>query len=439
MFSKQWGLAAACLIGVAAAATAQVAQPTVIATAVVDERGPDTVPVIVPVDIHMNFGKFKAVKLRVSDGGQNFDVVGQLVEPGLVARGAMPADYVKLRRHLVFMPPAKAGKKLVVEVTAAEVAADPATGFEWKAKPGEYVDLLYKGTPVARYMHAAYDASTPEKRDKTYKVFHHLYDSTGKRFVTNGGQTNEPQPKNPKDLLFPHHRGLMYAFNKITYDGNKTCDTWHAKPGDTHQSHDKVLGTDAGPVLARHLLAITWHGPKGEVFANEEREITIYAGDKGRLVDFASRLAPVKGKLKLDGDPQHAGFQFRAHNDINEQKTNKETYYLRPDGKGKPGETRNWDPKTSKGPVNLPWDACSFVIDGKRYTAAYFNHPSNPKESRWSERDYGRFGCYFEAEATPENPLVVNYRVWLQDGEATVEEIDALYRAFASPPKVSVK
>ena len=161
-----------------------------------------------------------------------------------------------------------------------------------------------------------------------------------------------------------------------------------------------------------------WHGPDQAVFAKEEREVTVYNVPGGTLVEFASRLKTTNGPIKLDGDPQHAGFQFRAHNDVAETSA-KQTYFLRPDGKGKPGETRNWDPKTKKGPVNLPWDAMCFVIDGKRYTCVYMNHPKNPGESRWSERDYGRFGCYFEYELTPENPLVVNYRVWLQDGEMT--------------------
>ena len=123
---------------------------------------------------------------------------------------------------------------------------------------------------------------------------------------------------------------------------------------------------------------------------------------------------------------------------MHEQKADKQTYYLRPDGKGKLDETRNWDAK-KKGPTNLPWDACSFVIDGKRYTVAYLNHPNNPGESRWSERNYGRFGCYFEYELTEKNPLLVNYRIWLQEGEMTLEQVEALSKAFTQQPKVTVQ
>ena len=32
----------------------------------------------------------------------------------------------------------------------------------------------------------------------------------------------------------------------------------------------------------------------------------------------------------------------------------------------------------------------SFVLDGKRYSVVYLDHPDNPKEARQSERTYGR-------------------------------------------------
>ena len=178
-------------------------------------------------------------------------------------------------------------------------------------------------------------------------------------------------------------------------DLKQKADTWHAMPGDTHQEHEKVLRQEEGAVLGRHRVLVRWHGAKNDVFALEERELTVYNVPGGTLVEFASKLKTAGGKVKLDGDPQHAGFQFRAANAVAE-KTAKQTYYLRPDGKGALGATCNWDPKTKEGPVNLPWDAMSFVLGDKRYTVAYLNSSKNPKESRFSERDYGRFGCYFE-------------------------------------------
>jgi hypothetical protein len=191
-------------------------------------------------------------------------------------------------------------------------------------------------------------------------------------------------------------------------------------------------------VLGRHRLAISWHGQDKQVFANEERELTVYNVPGGQLVEFASWLRSRAGPVKLDGDPQHAGVHFRADNEVF-AKTSEQTIYVRPDGTGKPGETRNWDPKTRQGPVNLPWDAMSFVLRSKHYTVAYLDHPKNPKESRYSEREYGRFGSYFEYTLEKDRPLRVNYRLWLQEGLMKPEEIAVLSTSFVEPDRVSVK
>ncbi len=153
-------------------------------------------------------------------------------------------------------------------------------------------------------------------------------------------------------------------------------------------------------------------------------------------MEFASHLATADGRVRLDGDPQHAGFHFRAAQEVADG-DQKLTCYLRPDGKGKPGATRNWP--GNKDFINLPWNAMSFVIEGKRYTAAYLDSPANPKEARFSERSYGRFGSYFEYELDAETDLQANYRIWLQDGEMTVEKVTALSNDFVDPVVVSVR
>jgi hypothetical protein len=385
----------------------------------------ENVPVRIPVQWKAAAGEL----VLVSAGGSSS--VGQIAETSVAHEAAAGT------KELVFILP-KAPANTTIQVKTSPPPADAkAAGFVWREQP-DFDELVWVGPdktrPIMRYMRKAYDTSSKEARNKTYKVFHHLYDLAGKRFVTNGGH-NDPH-STEKDLQYPHHRGLMFAFNKCSYDG-KQADTWHCT-GDAHVSHQKTLYRTAGPVMAEHRVLLTWHGPKDEIFAEEQRQMTVYNVPGGTLVEFATKLTPKVAKVKLDGDPQHSGFQFRASNDV-WKKTAKETYYLRPDGKGANGDTRNWDPKTKKGPVDLPWDVLSFVLDGKRYSVEYIGSPANPGEKRYSERDYGRFGCYFEYELTPEHPLVLNHRVWLQEGEMTGAQAEALRAAFVDGPRVASK
>jgi hypothetical protein len=393
------------------------------------------IPVIVPLELSPKWAKVKHVKLN--EVGTKNIIIGQLTAPGLLTEGVAANEKSLLRRDLIFVDPSQKGRENKV-FTMEPSRSDNTVSNEYRwleSTAGQFTDLRHGDRPVLRYVHRPYDNSTEANRNKSYKVFHHLFDPTGTRLVTNGGESDPDSAG--KKLLYPHHRGLMFAFNKITYGKGMSADTWHAKPKDTHQSHEGILSADAGLVFGRHRVAIDWHGPNKEVFAKEEREVTVYNVEGGTLLDFVTRLKSTGGKVRLDGDPQHAGFQFRASNEVAER-TAKETYYLRPDGKGKPGETRNWDPK-NKGPINLPWDAMSFVLDKDRFTVAYIDHPSNPGEKRYSERDYGRFGCYFEYDLTPENPLVLRYRFWLQNGEMTGEEVQSLRTKFILPQKFSVK
>jgi len=296
---------------------------------------------------------------------------------------------------------------------------DPSTdGFGWKDTPGKHRELSLGSKPVLRYMYEPLDEA---RRDETYKVFHHLYNPAGTRLVTKGHGGK-----------FTHHRGIFFGFNRVSYEGGG-ADTWHCR-GDAHLSHEGFVEAHAGPVLGRHRVAVDWHGSPKRVFAKELRELTVYRMPGGHLVEFASRLSTTGGKVKLDGDPQHAGFQFRAAQEVAAGDQNS-TYYLRTDGKGAPGETRNWS-RGNDECADRPWNAMSFVIDGDRYTAVYLDSPNNPKEARYSERTYGRFGSYFEYELDEEKDLVVNYRIWLQEGEMTVDQVAALWADFVEPPTV---
>ena len=304
-----------------------------------------------------------------------------------------------------------------------------ARGLTWHDHPGHHTDLTLGERKIVTYHYERLDESTPASRVRTYKVFHHVYSPNGDRILT-GGLNDDPK------VHSPHHRGIFYGFNRITYGDGKKADTWHCIDG-AFQQHERFIASEQGPVLARHRAEISWHG-KDAAFATEERELTIYNIAGGHLIEFASRLRTTSGRVRIDGDPQHAGFQFRAHNDVDAYTAN-QIIYIRPDGIGKPAETRNWDPQTRKGPMNMPWNAMSFGLGTNRYTVAYLDRPDNPKEARFSEREYGRFGSYFEYTIEKDKPLTVNYRLWLQDGLMNPEQVATLSKDFIDPVQVTLR
>jgi methane monooxygenase PmoA-like len=376
----------------------------------------------VPVRVQMPRGQIgkdqiASVTLARMDGQL---IAAQWTGPGLTSSAAGELHFV--------LPHLAAGESVRLKATLSTQSPSSAGGFTWHDHPGHHTDLMFGERPIMTYHYERLDESTPASRVRTYKVFHHVFSPKGDRIVT-GGLNEDPK------VHSPHHRGIFYGFNRITYGDGKRADTWHCIDG-AFQQHERFLASEQGPVLARQRVVISWHG-KDVAFAEEERELTVYNVPGGHLIEFASRLGSTTGRVRIDGDPQHAGFQFRAHNDVDAYTTN-ETIFVRPEGIGKPGETRNWDPQTGQGPANMPWNAMSFVLGGKRYTVAYLDHPGNPKEARFSEREYGRFGSYFEYTIEKDKPLTVNYRLWLQEGLMQPEQVAALSNNFVEPVKVTV-
>src|SRR5207249_1894102 len=164
--------------------------------------------------------------------------------------------------NLFYLPKIKAGETVTVTLVNDPVPEKDQT-FRWQDKSGESRDLLFGNRLVLRYMNVPHDTSSKDKHELTFKIFHHVYDpKSGTTLLTNGAGLAAD-----KSLLYPHHRGIFFGFNKINYDGQQ-CDIWHGRNGE-FQSHEADLGSEASPLHAWHRVKIGWHGKDGKKFAQE--------------------------------------------------------------------------------------------------------------------------------------------------------------------------
>jgi len=300
--------------------------------------------------------------------------------------------------------------------------------FSWKDKKGEYLDLLFDGRKVTRYMYA-YDTSGKQRILETYKTFLHVFDAEGENLLTNGPDGLHPYLTNK--ILYPHHRGIFIGWNRLEF-GGKRYDFWHMGEQGRVQKHWKFMELTAGPVLARSNSLIFWNnGINDDPVIIERRETTVFRQHEPTvlLLEFRTQLKAFIGDVFLDGDPEHAGFQYRPHDGVAKGgKDVKATYLFHKEG---------INPKKDK---DLPWVGMSYGLNGRRYSVEHINHPDNPKPVIYSAyRDYGRFGAFFKKEIKAGETLTLRYRIWVVEGEMPErQELASKYSAFVDGPKVEV-
>lgn len=287
--------------------------------------------------------------------------------------------------------------------------------FTWEDTPGDHQDLLFHGRKVIRYMYA-FDPSTPERLHETYKPYHHVFDGDGEHLLTKG-----------PGGLYTHHRGIFVGWNRLTFEG-KEYDFWHMKG--VVQKHERFLEQTPGPVAARSRYLIHWNYKENDPVIIEEREITVYCQPDPTiaLVDFRMKLKAPRGDVSLQGDPEHAGFQYRLHNDIAEGDPKvKAKYLFHEDGV---------DPHEDSG---LPWAAMTCVLNNRRYFVQHMNHPDNPEPTYSAYRDYGRFGACLKYGIKEGEVLTIRYRIHVAEGDAPPRiSLNRKYSAFVQAPAVEV-
>jgi len=103
--------------------------------------------------------------------------------------------------------PANATAKLVTKTVSD---GQSVSSFHFKNQVGKVSKLNLDSRSIMRYMYEDLDRSSPDHIGETYKIYRHVYGPAGSRYVTEG-----------TGGLVPHHRGLCFGFNRISYRDQK--------------------------------------------------------------------------------------------------------------------------------------------------------------------------------------------------------------------------
>lgn len=285
--------------------------------------------------------------------------------------------------------------------------------YTWQRTGDQSIVLEFEGSPIIQYEHPVYDR---DNIDETMKAFHHVFSPITGQFITKG-----------PGGLFSHHRGIFFGYNQVAI-GDRVLDFWHNRNGE-RQQHAEIITEFSGPVFGGHKAMINWTAPDDEIWFEEHRDLRAHLHTDGSyLIDFTSEMYAIAGLIRLGGDLQHAGVQFRAAQYVADNPES--TRFIRPaDWEHIPQDEELGEDDR----IGLPWNAMQFEIEGNTYTVVYMSHPNNPsRNTEMSERKYGRFGEFFPAQQSEGAPLIFRYRFWVVPGESpSVDEIDRMYRIYA--------
>lgn len=232
----------------------------------------------------------------------------------------------------------------------------------------------------------------------------------------------------PHDHL--HHHALMFAIS------SDETDFWAETPECGRQVHrgwsDVRVSSADGVRRAAFTEYLEWVPAQDLPIALIERRTveTIAEADLGAsLLTWRSRLAlpPGKAKMTLAGHHYHGlGMRFVESMD----KGGAFRYSV-----AQEGETVRGDERLTPG----TWCAYTAQADGRTVTAAMFDDPKNPRPALWftMQTPFAYLSATINTwkeplELTSEKGADLRYGVALWDGEATVEQIEALYRRWLS-------
>jgi len=219
----------------------------------------------------------------------------------------------------------------------------------------------------------------------------------------------------------PHHKGIWVAIDEV--NGIK----YWAEKGKIVNAKVDIVSAEGNPAKMR--VTNHWLGNDGQPILIETTDIAIYPK---RLFSYDIRFTAAADPVEF-GDTKEGLFGIR----LPESATEKSGTGRIVNADGRRGSKECWGQRSR-------WVDYYGAIDGQTHGAAIFDHPENPRPSRYHVRDYGLFTispfgekAYTGGKSAAE-PVVLKkgetyrlrYAIYIHPGDTTSAKVAETYEQW---------
>ncbi len=219
----------------------------------------------------------------------------------------------------------------------------------------------------------------------------------------------------------PHHKGIWTAIDEV--NGIK----FWAEKGKIANAKVEIVSAEGSPAKMR--VTNHWLGDDGQPIVVETTDVAIHAN---RLFSYDIRLAAAADTVEF-GDTKEGLFGIR----LPESATEKSGTGRIVNADGKQGSKDCWGQPSA-------WVDYHGTIEGKTHGAAIFDHPQNPRPSRYHVRDYGLFTISpfgeksYSGGKSPGKPVALKkgetyrlrYGIYIHPGDTASAKVADVYKEW---------
>jgi hypothetical protein len=236
-----------------------------------------------------------------------------------------------------------------------------------------------------------------------------LYSPSGLRLTENS----------PAD--HPHHHSLWFGHSSV--NGH---DIWSETGSVGRIVLQNIRDVVTGSVFAGWTETNAWVSPDREKLLEEDRIHRIWWVRQGFLLDIRFCFRATEGEVRF-GQEKDAGLGLRVADSLDVEDGG-----LIVNSRGEQNEAGTFDRQAD-------WIDFSGPVAGRTGGVALFNGSDVP-EHPWFTRDYGpalsNFMRFRPHTLAPGEQLLLSFRVYLHDGDATTAQVAEQYQAYVHPPEV---